>query len=454
MQFKELNIITEILKSLENENYTEPTPIQEKAIPLILSGRDLLGCAQTGTGKTAAFAIPTLQLLCEDKAFQKQLRVLVITPTRELALQIYDSYCTYGRYTKLTYGVIFGGVSQKPQEEALKQGVNILVATPGRLIDLINQKRIDLSHIKTLILDEADRMLDMGFIQDVNKIVAKIPKERQTLLFSATMPAAIATMAASMLKNPAKITITPVSSTVETIQQYLYYVDKENKKNLLLHLLKDKSIESVLVFTRTKHGADRIVRQLEKVKVKAQAIHGDKSQGARQLALNSFKNKSLRILVATDIAARGIDIDELSHVINYDVPNEAETYVHRIGRTGRAGLSGVAITFCDFDEKPLVAEIESLIRNRIQEVKDHPFPLVHNFPAVKTTQARKKPKHENTLVTSDHVESLTTSVTKQEAVKQLHSSTKKKMRMTADGSLKERKSRFRPSTLGKSRRDK
>jgi ATP-dependent RNA helicase RhlE len=452
MQFKELNIIPEILKSLEKENYTEPTPIQEKAIPVILSGRDLLGCAQTGTGKTAAFAIPTLQLLYGEKSPSKQIRVLIITPTRELALQIYDSYSTYGRYTNLSYGVIFGGVSQKPQEEALKKGVDVLVATPGRLIDLINQKLIDLNHIKTLILDEADRMLDMGFINDVNKIVAKIPVNRQTLLFSATMPSVIATMAATILKSPAKIAITPVSSTVETIQQSLYYVDKENKKNLLMHLLKDKSIESVLVFTRTKHGADRIVRQLEKVKVKAQAIHGDKSQGARQLALSSFKNKSLRILVATDIAARGIDIDELSHVINYDVPNEPETYVHRIGRTGRAGLSGVAITFCDFDEKPLVADIESLIRKRIPEVKEHPFPLVNNFPAVKTTQPRKKPNQEETTVTGEQVEASnpsTPSGTRRKPAKQTDSSPKKKMRMTADGTLKEKKSRFRPSTQGK-----
>lgn len=446
MQFKELNIIAEILKSLEKENYLEPTPIQEKAIPVIVSGRDLLGCAQTGTGKTAAFAIPTLQLLCGDRGSLRKLRVLVITPTRELALQIYDSYCTYGRYTDLTYGVIFGGVSQKPQEEALKQGVDVLVATPGRLIDLINQKLIDLNHIKTLILDEADRMLDMGFIHDVNKIIAKIPVKRQTLLFSATMPPAIATMAATILRSPAKITITPVSSTVETIQQSLYYVDKENKKHLLMHLLKDKSIDSVLVFTRTKHGADRIVRQLEKVKVKAAAIHGDKSQGARQLALSSFKNKSLRILVATDIAARGIDIDELSHVINYDVPSEPETYVHRIGRTGRAGLSGVAITFCDFDEKPLVADIESLIRKRIPEVKDHPFPLLNNFPAVKTTQVRKKANQEIATVIGEQAENSTPSVTRRRAAKQADSSVKKKMRMTADGSLKEKKSRFRPST--------
>lgn len=393
MQFNELNIMPSILRALEKENYVVPTPIQEQAIPVILRGRDLLGCAQTGTGKTAAFAIPTLQLLSEEgmqNTSQRNIRALIITPTRELALQIHESFCTYGKYTKLKSCVIFGGVSQKPQEKILQQGVDILVATPGRLNDLINQKLIDLKHIKIFILDEADRMLDMGFINDVNKIIAKIPVKKQTLLFSATMPPAIAKMSNSILNNPIKIEITPVSSTVDTIEQYLYYVDKINKKDLLLHLLKDKSIVSALVFTRTKHGADRIVRQLAKDKVKAEAIHGDKSQGARQNALNNFKKKTLRVLIATDIAARGIDIDELSHVINYDLPNESETYVHRIGRTGRAGLGGVAISFCDFDEKELLIDIKKLIGKRIIEVKDHPYPLMNEFPAVKTTQPRKE----------------------------------------------------------------
>ncbi|MDF2536721.1 MAG: box helicase, partial [Bacillales bacterium] len=392
MQFKELNIIPTIIKALENENYKVPTPIQEEAIPLILSGRDLLGCAQTGTGKTAAFAIPTLQLLEEEKVPQahRNIRALVITPTRELAFQIYESFCTYGKYTKLKCCVIFGGVSQKPQEEKLQNGVDILVATPGRLNDLINQKLVDLKHIKIFILDEADRMLDMGFINDVKKIIAKIPEKKQTLLFSATMPPAIARMSSKILINPAKIEIKPVSSTVDTIEQYLYYVDKVNKKDLLIHILKEKSIESALVFTRTKHGADRLVRQLAKSNITAQAIHGDKSQGARQLALGNFKNKTLRVLIATDIAARGIDINELSHVINYDLPQEPETYVHRIGRTGRAGLSGVAISFCDFDEKALLADIESLIRKHLVEVKDHPYPILNNFPAIKNTQPRRK----------------------------------------------------------------
>lgn len=396
MQFNELNIMPSILKALDHENYTVPTPIQAKSIPPILSGRDLLGCAQTGTGKTAAFAIPTLQLLSEEnlpQTAQRKIRALVITPTRELALQIHENFSAYGKYTKLRYAVIFGGVSQKSQETALQKGVDILVATPGRLNDLINQKLVDLKFLKMLILDEADRMLDMGFIHDVKKIIAKTPAKKQTLLFSATMPSAIAEMANSILVNPVKVAITPVSSTVNTIQQYLYYVDKVNKKDLLLHILKDKSIASAIVFTRTKHGADRLVRHLAKAKVNAQAIHGDKSQNARQLALNNFKNKTIRVLVATDIAARGIDIDDLSHVINYDLPNIPETYVHRIGRTGRAGQSGVAISLCDFEEKEFLADIEKLISKRITEVKDHPYPLLHTTPTPKAAAPMRESKN-------------------------------------------------------------
>ncbi|MGG6311823.1 DEAD/DEAH box helicase [Paenibacillus macerans] len=396
MQFKELNIIPSILKALDHENYTTPTAIQEKAIPPILSGRDLLGCAQTGTGKTAAFAIPTLQLLNETSVPQtgrRKIRALVITPTRELALQIHENFCAYGKHTKLSSAVIFGGVSQKSQETALQKGVDILVATPGRLNDLINQKLVDLKFLQILILDEADRMLDMGFIHDVKKIIAKTPPKKQTLLFSATMPDAIAQMANSILVNPVKVAITPVSSTVNTIQQNLYFVDKVNKKDLLLHILKDKSIASAIVFTRTKHGADRLVRHLTKVKVSAAAIHGDKSQNARQAALNNFKNKSLRILVATDIAARGIDIDELSHVINYELPNIPETYVHRIGRTGRAGQSGVAISLCDFDEKPYLADIEKLIGKRINVIKDHPYPMTQTAPAPKEAPPAREPRN-------------------------------------------------------------
>ena len=488
MQFRELKIIPPILRALEKENYEVPTPIQEKAIPYILEGRDLLGCAQTGTGKTAAFAIPTLQLLCENRQptnEKKGIRALIVTPTRELAIQIYESFCTYGKFTRLKYCVIFGGVSQKPQEQKLQEGVDVLVATPGRLNDLFGQGLVDLKQIKILILDEADRMLDMGFINDVKKIIAKTPINRQTLLFSATMPADIAALSSTILKNPARVEITPVSSTVDTIQQYLYYVDKVNKKDLLLHILKDKSIESALVFTRTKHGADRIVKQLSREKITAQAIHGDKSQGARQNALNNFKARKLRILIATDIAARGIDIDELSHVFNYDLPNVPETYVHRIGRTGRAGLDGVAISFCDFDEKPFLADIERLIGKHLQEVKEHPYPLMNEFPAIKNTQPRREPSSKNEQkreISSNKTEQLLITPSqgyeankrqmdgknserkvssKQASSKQISSklatskqisskqasskqsaAPKRKFRMTADGTLKEKRSSY------------
>lgn len=392
MQFKDLYIMPDIIKALKKESYEIPTPIQEQAIPVILNGRDLLGCAQTGTGKTAAFAIPTIQLLSEEKvplSAKQDIRALIVTPTRELALQIYESFNTYGKFTDLKCCVVFGGVSQKPQEEKLKQKVDILVATPGRLLSLIDQKIVNIEHIKIFILDEADRMLDMGFINDVKKIIARTPSKKQTLLFSATMPPDIAKLANTILKTPMKIEITPVSSTVDSIKQYLYFVDKINKKDLLLHILKDKNIASTLVFTRTKHGADRLIKQLSRNHVIAQAIHGDKSQGARQNALNNFKNKTLRVLIATDIAARGIDIDELTHVINFDLPDIPETYVHRIGRTGRAGLDGTAISFCDFDEKVQLTDIENLIGKKLIEVKDHPYPLMNNFPAIKNTQPRR-----------------------------------------------------------------
>lgn len=390
MKFEELNIDNLILKALYEENYSQPTPIQESAIPLILQGRDLLGCAQTGTGKTAAFAIPTLQILnrSEINNTHKKIRCLIITPTRELAVQIFENFSSYGKYMRLKSCVIFGGVSQKPQEADLKRGVDILIATPGRLNDLINQGFIDLGQVEILILDEADRMLDMGFINDVRKIIKRVPQKRQTLLFSATMPPAILSMANSLLTNPEKVEITPAATTVDAITQKLYYVDYDNKKNLLNHILKDKNIESALIFTRTKHGADKVVKQLEKINILALAIHGNKSQNARQNALSSFKNRELRVLVATDLAARGLDIDELSHVINYDLPNIPETYVHRIGRTGRAGLSGIAISFCDFDEKPFLKDIEKLIGKHIEEAQENPYPLVNNFPKEKTTQSR------------------------------------------------------------------
>ncbi len=451
MQFKDLNIMPDIIKALEKESYEIPTPIQEKAIPVILEGRDLLGCAQTGTGKTAAFAIPTLQLLSSEKAprtAKQNIRALVITPTRELALQIYESFNTYGQFTRLKSCVVFGGVSQKPQEEELKRGVDILVATPGRLLALMDQKLISIDHLKILILDEADRMLDMGFINDVKKIIAKAPLKKQTLFFSATMPPDIARLADTILKNPSKIEITPVSSTVDTIDQYLYYTDKCNKKDLLLHILEDKNIESVLVFIRTKHGADRLIKQLAKSNVTAQAIHGDKSQGARQRALSSFKDKTLRILLATDIAARGIDIDELTHVINFDLPDTPETYVHRIGRTGRAGLGGTAISFCDFDEKEQLKDIERLIGKKLTEVKEHPYPLKNNFPAVKTTQPKRdRGRTEKTKSNASSKREPLQPVTAKKA-----SAIKKKYRMTADGTLKEKKSYSNFSTKRKSSR--
>lgn len=460
MQFKDLNIIPDIIKALEKESYLIPTPIQEEAIPVILSGRDLLGCAQTGTGKTAAFAIPTIQLLREEKeshGAKQNIRALIVTPTRELALQIYESFNTYGKFTDLKCCVVFGGVSQKPQEEKLKQRVDILVATPGRLLALIDQKIVNIDHIKILILDEADRMLDMGFIHDVKKIIARTPLKKQTLLFSATMPPDIAKLAGTILKAPAKIEITPVSSTVDTIGQYVYFVDKSNKKDLLLHVLKDNNIVSALVFTRTKHGADRLNKQLLRNNVIAQAIHGDKSQGARQSALNNFKNKSLRILIATDIAARGIDIDELTHVINYDLPDIPETYVHRIGRTGRAGLGGTAISFCDYDEKGQLNDIERLIGKKITEIKDHPYPLKNNVPGIKAVQPRReaaktektKAKHPERAFLKSKASLQTASLKPGVSSKRepLHTSsvdgasaTKKKYRMTADGTLKEKKS--------------
>ncbi|MDK2966132.1 MULTISPECIES: DEAD/DEAH box helicase [Lacrimispora] len=449
MQFKDLNIMPDIIKALEKEQYKTPTPIQKEAIPVVLGGRDLLGCAQTGTGKTAAFAIPTLQLLCGGKTpgmKQRKIKALVITPTRELALQIYESFNTYGQYTSLKSCVVFGGVSQKPQEEDLKRGVDILVATPGRLLALMDQKLISLNDLKILILDEADRMLDMGFIHDVKKIIGKTPPKKQTLFFSATMPPDIARLADTILNNPAKIVITPVSSTVDTIDQYLYYTDKSNKKNLLLHILEDNNISSVLVFMRTKHGADRLIRQLAKSNVTAQAIHGDKSQGARQRALSSFKDKTLRILLATDIAARGIDIDELTHVINFDLPDTPETYVHRIGRTGRAGLDGTAISFCDFDEKEQLKDIEKLIGKKLKEISDHPYPLKNNFPAVKTTQPRRDTgRTEKSKSHSAAQRSGTSS-------ERTSSMPKKKYRMTADGTLKEKKSYSKSPTKRKSSR--
>ena len=380
MLFKDLHLIEPIAKALEQEGYTTPTPIQQQAIPHILRGKDVLGCAQTGTGKTAAFAIPILQNLYlqkrkEQSAYHQHIKVLILTPTRELAIQIDESLASYGKHTGITHTVIFGGVSQHSQVNALRRGVDILIATPGRLLDLMQQRFVSLQHIQMFVLDEADRMLDMGFINDVRKIITKIPEKRQTLFFSATMPKEIAGLANSILHEPIKVEVTPVSSTVEKITQQLYFVEKANKRFLLAHLLKDTSIERVLVFTTTKHGADRVCKDLFRNEILAEAIHGNKSQNARQRALSNFKEGKIRVLVATDIAARGIDVDDLTHVINFDLPNIPETYVHRIGRTGRAGASGIAISFCDAEERPFLRDITKLIGLNIPLIEEHPYKM-------------------------------------------------------------------------------
>ncbi|MGB4587619.1 MAG: DEAD/DEAH box helicase [Clostridiaceae bacterium] len=390
MLFENLNIALPIQRALQTEGYKEATPIQEKAIPSLLEGRDLLGCAQTGTGKTAAFAIPILQGLATEQRNTKgnrPIKALVLAPTRELAIQISESFKTYGKHLGLKTMVIFGGVSQNPQTNELARGVDILVATPGRLLDLIGQRFIKLADINYFVLDEADMMLDMGMIHDVRKIITYLPSSRQTMFFSATMPAEISRLADSILSNPVKVEITPVSSTVDTIKQNVYYVNKSNKINLLIHLLKTETIESALVFSRTKHGADKIVKSLEKVGLQSQAIHGNKSQNARQLALSNFKERKTRILIATDIAARGIDVSELSHVIIYDLPEVPETYVHRIGRTGRAGLGGIAISFCDQEEVHLLKDIQKLIAKTIPVIEEHPYPMTESPVEVKREQA-------------------------------------------------------------------
>ena len=377
MLFTDLNLIKPILDALDTEGYTKPTPIQQVAIPHVMAQKDLLGCAQTGTGKTAAFAIPMLQLLAKPKAMAssgvRPIRALILTPTRELAIQIQESFNAYGRHLRLKNLVIFGGVNQGPQVDALKRGIDILVATPGRLLDLCSQGHVQLREVEILVLDEADRMLDMGFVHDVKRILTKLPAKKQTLFFSATMPPEIQSLANSMLHQPEKVTVTPTSSTAETIEQWLYFVAKENKRALLEHILKDKDIETALVFTRTKHGADKVVKELHRVGVSAEAIHGNKSQNARQRALSNFKNRSTRILVATDIAARGIDVDDLTHVINYEMPEIPETYVHRIGRTGRAGASGISFSFCEAEETADLRDIQKLIGKAIPVQQNHPY---------------------------------------------------------------------------------
>jgi ATP-dependent RNA helicase RhlE len=372
--FNDLGLIEPILKALQEEGYTHPTPIQEQAIPHLVKGRDLLGCAQTGTGKTAAFAIPIMQELhARGPQAKRAIRTLILTPTRELAIQIGESFAAYGRHLPLKHSVIFGGVGQKPQTDALHRGVDIVVATPGRLLDLMQQGFVHLNGLEIFVLDEADRMLDMGFIHDVKKVIAKLPAKRQTLFFSATMPPEIAKLANSILTDPIKVEVAPPATTAETIDQHMYFVDRTDKNKLLVHLMEGDAIREALIFTRTKHGANKVAKVLEQAGIGAEAIHGNKSQTARQNALKNFKEGKIRALVATDIAARGIDIDGLSHVINFDIPNIPETYVHRIGRTGRAGAEGRALSFCDHEEREYLRDITRLIKRDIPVVAEHPF---------------------------------------------------------------------------------
>ncbi len=376
MRFEELNIIKPILKALAAQGYVSPTPIQEQALPPALKGRDVLGCAQTGTGKTCAFAVPILQRLHARPNREHPVRALILTPTRELAIQIQECFEAYGRNLPLRSTVIFGGVGQNPQVEALHRGTDILVATPGRLQDLHNQGEVDLDQLEILVLDEADRMLDMGFIHDVKRILEWLPKKKQTLFFSATMPTELTGLVNSLLHNPVRVAVDPISSPVERIEQRLYYVDKGNKTTLLADLLEQESVTSALVFTRTKHGANKVATDLKKRGINAEAIHGNKSQTARQAALSGFKDGTVRVLVATDIAARGLDIEDLPFVFNYNLPDVPETYVHRIGRTGRAGREGVAISFCDITEMDMRKDIEKLIARPIPVVEGHPYPMV------------------------------------------------------------------------------
>lgn len=398
MSFEQLHLIEPILKALKTEGYANPTPIQERAIPLILQGKDLLGSARTGTGKTAAFAIPILQLIYNTprpaKA-QRNIQALILTPTRELAVQIGDSFSAYGRYTGLRHTVIYGGVSQIPQTNALQRGVDIVIATPGRLLDLMNQRFIFLQNVQTFVLDEADRMLDMGFITDIKKIIEKLPAKKQTLFFSATMPPEIQKLSNSILVNPEIVEIKPEANTDSVIEQSVYFVGREDKKLLLLHLLEEHNIDTALVFTRTKHGADKVVKDLNRAGILAEAIHGNKSQSARQKALNNFKAKQTRVLVATDIAARGIDVEDLSHVINYELSNVPETYVHRIGRTGRAGANGVAFSFCDHEEKEYLRDINKFIAKLIPVVEDHPYPMANGGGYGKKQESSKPDARKN-----------------------------------------------------------
>lgn len=393
MLFENLNLSPSILKALKTTGYVKPTPIQEAAIPVILDKKDLLGCAQTGTGKTAAFALPILQLLDGESprsGAAREIKSLILTPTRELAIQIGENFAAYQKYTRVKHTVIFGGVSAQPQIHALNAKPDVLIATPGRLLDLLSQKALSLKSIEIFVLDEADRMLDMGFINDVKKIVALLPRKKQTLFFSATMPEEISGLAYSILNNPVEVKVTPVASTAARIKQAVYSVDKKDKPALLIHLLQNEEIKSALVFTRTKYGADKLVKLLNRSAISANAIHGNKSQNARQAALKNFKNGSVRILVATDIAARGIDVEELSHVINFELPNQPETYVHRVGRTGRAGHEGIALSFCDSEEQEYLRDINKLTRQNITVIKEHPFPLPLQIETAPATPVAKK----------------------------------------------------------------
>lgn len=397
MKFQELNLDERILKAVVEQGYESPTPIQEQAIPIVLNNQDVLACAQTGTGKTAAFSLPIINLLANQSysSNNKHIKALILTPTRELALQIEECVTAYAKYTNIKSAVIFGGVSQGKQVNQIKAGIDVLIATPGRLLDLMNQGFIKLNQVGIFVLDEADRMLDMGFINDIKKVIKVIPSKRQTLLFSATMPKEIQGLANSLLVNPKQIAINPVSSTAEKITQELYYVDKGNKIWLLVQLIEQKNIDSVLIFTRTKHGADKLVRMLEKNKVKAAAIHGNKSQNARQRALKQFKDGELKALVATDIAARGIDVDDLRFVVNYEISNQPETYVHRIGRTGRAGKDGTAISFCDIDEKAYVKDIQKVIKIEIPVIDNHSFPMTNFTLSPPKQQGGRRPTRSN-----------------------------------------------------------
>jgi ATP-dependent RNA helicase RhlE len=395
MNFNELNLIAPLVQALEKKGYQHPTPIQEKSIPHILQGKDIFGCAQTGTGKTAAFALPILQLLSAKPLAErsKDIKALILAPTRELALQISENFAAYGKNLHISHTLIFGGVSQVPQVNSLKRGVDVLIATPGRLLDLMQQGYIKLNHIEYFVLDEADRMLDMGFINDIRKVIAKLPTKKQTLFFSATVSPEIMLLANTLLKSPVRVSVDPPSSTTELVKQSVYFVNKEDKRSLLKHLIEEDSIEHALVFTRTKRGADRVAKDLNSTGIKAESIHGNKSQNARERALKGFKNRTIRVLVATDIASRGIDVDKLSHVINYEIPEQAEVYVHRIGRTGRAGSTGTAFSFCTDDEKPYWKDINKLIRRDIPVAAAHPFmntsKPIHNKPIPKTITKQK-----------------------------------------------------------------